>query len=271
MPVITTAAGVDIGYEEAGEGDAVLMIPATGVSHAIFLPGHQLQRFSSRYRVIAVDNRGTGASSRDGGDYGAAELADDAVAVLQALGVERAHVVGLSMGSAVAQHVALRHPEAVRSLVLYNTWAYTDEYLRRHLAGWTHMYATAEPRAYGEFTMAQILSREFVNGQPQMFDQIVEQAFAAADAASRDTCLRHIEINRGHDTREQLPGVEVPALVLTGESDRTVPAPYSIEAAQLLPNARYELLLGAGASHGIVIERADEVNALTLDFLATVD
>jgi len=109
--------GIDSNYVEAGSGDPLLMIMGFGGDHLAW--AFQVPVFSAKYRVITFDNRGAGQSSVPDVAYSTRMMADDAVGLLDVLGVERAHVRGASMGGLIAQEVALNHPRRVRSLQLF--------------------------------------------------------------------------------------------------------------------------------------------------------
>lgn len=271
MSAIELSSGITIGYEEQGEGDAVVLIPGTGVDHGIFVAGEQLATLAKRYRTIGMDHRGTGESSRDVSDYTIETMADDVIGLLDAVGVERSHVLGVSMGAAIAQHAAIRHPERVASLVLFSPWAHTDEYLRRLFGDiWHFIYSTAEPEFAGKATLWWLLSPEFINGQPGVVDQIARDVFAAPTSATRETLLQHVKANLGHDARDRLADIRCPALVVAGDGDRVIPPSYSEAVASRIPGARLEVLTGPGAGHALFLERAGEVNDLTVEFLTDI-
>lgn len=267
MPVVTASDGVDIAYEEAGSGDPVVLLAGTAVDHTVFRAGEQFNTFASAFRVIGMDYRGTGRSTRPTSGYTANDLAGDVVALLDALGLQRAALVGVSMGSLIAQRVAASNPSRVSGLALWNTWAHTDEYLRRQFEIWRYLYANADPVFVGQASLYWLLSREFLADQPQAVDQIAEDVFAGPDAASRQDSVRHIDVLLSHDNRERLAAIECPTLVVTGEHDRSIPPDYAPAVAERIADARLETLSGAGASHALFLERSSEVNEFTLAFL----
>src|SRR5436190_22870640 len=132
MPTIDRD-GVAIYHEERGErGDPLLLVMGLGVdAHGWEF---QVPALAARHRVILVDNRGVGRSGKPRGPYTTAMMAEDARAVLDGLGVARAHVVGLSMGGMIAQELALAHPDRVGALVLAATYARPDDATRRTAA-----------------------------------------------------------------------------------------------------------------------------------------
>ena len=122
MPTVALPTEVSLYYEERGAGEPVLVIAGTGGDHSLWDATADV--LAERYRVITFDNRGTGSSDqpRDPETYTMRVLADDAAALLDAIGIERAHVAGHSLGSTVAQELAINHPQKVASLQLHCTW-----------------------------------------------------------------------------------------------------------------------------------------------------
>ena len=123
MARIGIATGVELEHQVTGEGEPLLLIMGTGGSIPLWAP--VLPSLSERFQVIAFDNRGLGGSGpiEDGWDVTMPNIANDAAALMDALEIERAHVLGWSLGSATAQELAINHPDKVGSLTLYSTWA----------------------------------------------------------------------------------------------------------------------------------------------------
>ena len=131
MPKVALPTGVSLYYQEEGLGEPVLLISGTGADHSLW--SGTVEALSTRYRVITFDSRGTGSSDQpsDPKSYSVRVLAEDAAALLDALGVARAHIAGHSLGSTVAQEIAISHPQKVASLQLHCTWGRTDAWLDR--------------------------------------------------------------------------------------------------------------------------------------------
>jgi pimeloyl-ACP methyl ester carboxylesterase len=271
VATVNLPTGTTIGYADEGTGHPVVLLPGTAVDHTVFLPGEQIPTLAQQFRVIAVDPRGTGESTRPDADYGAADLAGDVIALLDALSVERAHIVGLSMGATLAARVAAEHPERVSGLVLYHPWSWTDEFLHRMFTIWRFLYAEADPVVFGQATLWWLLSRQFILAQPEVVDGIAADVFAGPNAPDRRDYVRHVDINLAHDLRAALPSIIAPTLVVTGEDDRVIPSAYSEEVADAIPGADYHLFTGPGSSHALFLERAAELNALTVKFLQSTD
>ena len=132
----------ELWFEQRGAGPDVLLL--AGLSDPVEAWTFQLEALADRYRVTAFDNRGAGRSPMPPDGFTVRGMADDAAGVLHALGIERAHVMGFSGGSATAQELILRHPDVVNSLVLISTWARRDVFLRTAMEAWTWL-ADAAP------------------------------------------------------------------------------------------------------------------------------
>ncbi|WP_427132297.1 alpha/beta fold hydrolase [Pseudarthrobacter sp. S9] len=267
MSTVSLANGISIGYEEQGDGYPVVLLPGSAVDHQIFTPGGQFSALSENFRVVALDWRGTGESDRPGNEYWAPDLADDVIGVLDALNIDKAHIVGMSQGATIAIRLAAEHPERVNRLVLYSPWDHSDNFLARQFRIWQHLYATADPLEYGKATLWWLLSPEFINGHPDMVDGIAEASFAGEAAASRHAQVRSAHINELHDARDQLPDIKALTLVIAGEDDRTIPVAYSRRTAEAIAGAKIEVLTGPGASHAHFLERGEEVTKHTVNFL----
>jgi 3-oxoadipate enol-lactonase len=143
------AGDLDIWTEQVGQGPDVLLIG--GLGDTVESWQFQLDGLADRYRLTAFDNRGAGRTAMPDGPVSAELMADDAAQVLRALEVPSAHIAGFSMGSAIAQELALRHPELVRSLVLMSTYARPDALFRSHLNFWRWLpEAAPSERAFFE-------------------------------------------------------------------------------------------------------------------------
>src|ERR687892_727380 len=189
------AGELDIWTEQVGEGPEVLLIG--GLGDTVESWQFQLDGLADRYRMTAFDNRGAGRTAMPEGPVSAESMADDAAALLRALDVHSTHVAGFSMGSAIAQELAIRHPELVRSLVLVSTYARPDALFRSQLNFWRWLADVApSERAFFEAFFTWVYTpRAHADGT---VDQIVEEALAfphqqpvEAFQAQVDVCLEH--------------------------------------------------------------------------------
>ncbi len=210
----------ELWVDRRGEGPEVLLIAGLGdPAEAWEL---QLDGLADRYRLTAFDNRGAGRSPLPDGPLSAATMADDAAALLRALEVPAAHVAGFSMGSAIAQELALRHPELVRSLVLVSTYARPDALFRSQLEFWRWLpEAAPSERAFFEAFFTWVYTpRAHADGT---VDQIVEEALAFPHQQSVEAFQAQVDVCLAHDTVDRLSQIAAPTLVLAGELDTILP------------------------------------------------
>ena len=264
MPQKACRTGVTLNYEISGEGDPLLLV--MGTSGAIPLWGEVISRLAEHYQVIAFDNRGLGGSERGEGAISVASMAEDASALLEALDVPRAHVMGWSLGSAVAQEMALAHPDQVASAVMYATWGRCDGFQRSVLAALRLPYVVRDMES--ALTVAGIAFSPQLLDHPDFEQMLVPMlpAFPQNDAQMQVT-VEQWDADLAHDTLDRLGSITAPTLVVVGEQDLLTPTWQSKAVADAIPGARYELVTGPGSSHGMHIERPADLIAIVTDFL----
>jgi 3-oxoadipate enol-lactonase len=255
--------GVELHYVEAGEGDPVLMIMGFGGDHLAW--AFQVPALSERYRVITFDNRGVGQSSVPDAPYSTRLMADDAVGLLDALAIERAHVIGVSMGGMIAQEVALGHPRRVRSLQLHGTYARPDGHIQALMEAWRTIRTKATPEEWLRTVALWLFSPRTYAERPDFIEMVIQTGLATPHPFSLTGFLRQGEAVRGHDTLDRLSGLTHPTLVSVAEDDVLVPPRFARELAAAVPGA--ELRVVEGAAHGYFWERANVFNTMCLEFL----
>ena len=259
------AGEVDLWVEQTGDGPDVLLIAGLGDPAEAWQ--HQLDGLTHRYRLTAFDNRGVGRTPLPDGPLSVETMADDAAALLRALDVPAAHVAGFSMGSAIAQELALRHPGLVRSLVLVGTYARPDALFRTQLHFW-HWLAEAAPseRAFLDAFFTWVYTpRAHADGT---VEQIVEEALAFPHQQSLEGFQAQVEACLAHDAVDRLPQIPAPTLVLGGELDTILPPRFGRSVAAEIPKARFELV--PGEAHQPFQEVPERFNALVDAFWTEV-
>ena len=263
MEQVTADDGVEIAYDVWGrrDGPPVLLIQGLGTDSR----GWALQRmaFGRHYRCFAPDNRGVGHTGPTPRPYSLEQMANDALAVLDAEGVTSAHVIGASMGGVIAQVIGVMHPERTRSLVLACTSCRHHPWRREVLQEWADAVEErgsaglneealrwlVGPRLRRRFGMwLNILARILVHADPDGFAGQVRAILDAPD-----------------DLRFELCNVRVPALVITGSQDALTPIGDAEELAEMIPYA--QLVELRGAAHGLMVESPNSFNDTVLDFL----
>jgi 3-oxoadipate enol-lactonase len=263
MPFVHATDGTRIHYEVTGKSGAtpVLMIQGLGASKNAW----NLQRIAmaTRFRIISFDNRGAGRSEKPTEPFTLEQMADDALAVLDAAGIETAHVVGASMGGVISQIVAVKYPHRVRSLTLVCTACRNHPWRQELLQSWAK---TAEEKGMievGKEAAQWVMS-------PRSFRRLVP-AFTwmgpLAALRPRHSFVSQIDaiLNTREDLVDQLSAITAPTMVIVGNQDILTPRGDSEEIAERIPNA--ELVVISGAAHGLMMEHSSTFNKILIEFL----
>jgi pimeloyl-ACP methyl ester carboxylesterase len=252
-----SANGVDLWVHQRGSGPDVLLIGGLGDPHDCWQG--QLDELEDRYRLTAYDNRGVGRTPMPAGGLSIRAMAEDAAAALRALGIERAHVAGFSMGGLIAQELALAHPQSVSSLVLLSTYGRNDARMRQMIRSWIWLAEVADdPGDFLRSFSAWLFSRNgHANGFVERWVQAgLEDPHAMSTA---DFCLA-AQACLEHDALDRLGAIDVPTLVVTGEEDLVTPPHIARELAGRIPGARPALL--PEYAHQSFMEFPERINAL---------
>jgi 3-oxoadipate enol-lactonase len=243
MPVLK-AGEIELGYERSGEGPPLLLI--MGMSGTLVHWGEPfLSRLREHFETIVYDHRGIGSSTKVAEPFTIAELADDAAALMSALDLDTAHVMGISMGGMVAQELALRHPERLRSLVLGCTYAggeggaHTGEETMRRLA--EAMTSGDRARAIRTAWEANVSARFADDPAWASFQEI-----GNANAVSVPVIMEQMRAIASHDTSQRLGDIAAPTLVVHGTEDEMLPVSNAYAIAERIPGARLEIFDGVG-------------------------
>jgi 3-oxoadipate enol-lactonase len=262
MPMIE-ANGRTLYYELHGEGEPLVCV--MGLAADTFAWTLQVPAFSARHRTLIFDNRDVGRSALAEGEYEVMDMAGDVFALADALGLAAFHLLGVSMGGAIAQEMALAAPERVRTLTLAATFAAGGAYARKLSEVWG--------------ARVHRLTRE------ERVDELMllcnsEEFFENADAVATlrglmlenphpqppEAFARQLAASSRHDTRDRLGSLSMPVHVIGAEHDILVPVWKSREIASLIPGARLTVI--EKAPHGVNVEQAEEFNRAVLDFIA---
>jgi pimeloyl-ACP methyl ester carboxylesterase len=255
--------GARIHYEIAGAGgETVVLLPGLGMATPAWQPVRD--RLAGSARVVVVDPRGAGESDKPDAAYTGEVVARDVVAVLDAAGAERAHLVGHSMGGMIAQETAIRHPSRVASLVLAATYAALDDWSRRVMEVRRTLIERLGLREQFRMSVLFVFSPrafrtmgDFIGG--------LEQRLAEHPPDER-AYLRQLDFCMQHDARTALGAIAAPTLVVSGGEDILTSALQGRELAELIPGAGYAEL--PEASHGLVWEDVAGFSDLVRDFIA---
>lgn len=262
MPV-ARVRGARLHHERSGRGEPLLWITGFTISAAVFDP--VLHLYEPSLTCVRYDNRGAGRSSAHLRPTTTAELAADAAGLMDALGLESAHVYGVSMGGMVAQELALRFPERVRALVLGGTGAGgpgTVLPAPRDYAGFGRDPLPGGARA--KWLGGALFSERYRREQPEQARALL--VALGAHRSSPQGMLGHWWASATHDAAARLHRVQAPTLVLHGELDALVPVGNAEHLARGIPDAELAVLPGAG--HAYLWEQPERAASLLLDWLA---
>jgi 3-oxoadipate enol-lactonase len=256
--------GLTINYEVQGAGEPLLLIPYIAADHACY--AFQLPAYAEHFSCIAVDLPGSGESDKPAGPYSTDGYADQVAAFLAAIGIERAHVAGMSLGAAVGIHLAARHPGRVRSLSLHSGWHASDDYLKI-VAGQWRTLASALPTV-ADVVIQGISPWSFT---PEMYVERPEFVATLADfvrgrpAQPVDAFVAQLDAVVAHDASAVLSAIDVPTLITFGARDLFS----STRFAEPLKSgiAQSELVVFDHLSHAGLHEDPETFNRATLDFL----
>jgi pimeloyl-ACP methyl ester carboxylesterase len=260
MPTVASN-GIRLHYEERGQGEPLILLMGLGA------PGSKWDEHAAAYekhfRCILVDNRGAGESDQPPGPYTTRMLAEDTAGLMQTLGLQQARVAGLSMGSAIAQELALAYPHLVRSLVLISSWSRCDAYTQAVFDHFKQARAALAPADFVQLLQLWIASPPYYAAhQAQMLS---DQAGAAEGYMPLPAFQAQCEACRSHDAYERLGAIRAPALLTVGDADIFTPLRLTREMHARLPAA--EMLVFEGLGHIHHWEDVARFNEQTTRFL----
>lgn len=273
MPRITTPDGVALHYEEAGEGTPILFIHEFGGNHASWEP--QMRHFSRRHRCITYAARGYPPSDvpADVNQYSQAIAVADAIAVLDALGIAKAHIVGLSMGGFATVHFGLRHPDRALSLTVagagYGCEKEHEEYFRGVSLEVADRFATDGARAFAPIYAEGASRVQFQDKDPRGWREFADRLAIHSDQGAALT-MRGVQARRPSfwDLEAELKAMDVPTLVIVGDEDDHCLQP-GIFLKKTIPACGLSVFPKTG--HTLNLEEPDAFNALVASFIAQVE
>jgi len=262
MPEIQTNT-VRLYYEAHGAGAPLVLIPGFGTGLWIWFK--QVPVFAERFRTIIFDPRGVARSEQRDEPVTIRTIADDVAALLDELGIARAHILGASFGGFVAQEFALAYPDETLSLVLCCTSFGGPRHVPPSIETLQALASTkglnTEERVRDNLLLA--FSKQFVDEHPEEIEQVTK--LRAANFVPEHVYLHQLQAAMAFNTENRIANIKAPTLVLAGDADTIVPPQNSRNLAALIPNARLQII--EGGSHTFFIEQAEAFNRAVLDFI----
>jgi aminoacrylate hydrolase len=260
MPLVSIGDG-EIYYESHGSGAPLLLVAGLGGTGNYWLP--QISEFSQYFRVIIHDHRGTGQSTRSKIQYSVDQMTRDLLKLMDAIGIDHAHLLGHSTGGAIGQTIAIEHPHRLTSLVLYATWTKSDAFMRRVFDVRKVLLSSAGAAAYVKATPLFLCPDWWINENSaavEAADQKVLESFPSVDIA-----LSRCDAVINFDRVSQLGQIRTPTHIVCAKDDFLTPSYFSEELARRIPNANLHLLERGG--HACSQTVPQEFNKLVLRLL----
>jgi pimeloyl-ACP methyl ester carboxylesterase len=257
--------GINVEYKVEGQGEPLIMISGAGADKSAWR--YQIKEFRKCYRTITFDSRGAGKSDKPAGPYTIKMMADDTIGLMDFLGIEKAHVLGVSMGGMIAQELAIDYPGRVNKLVLgctfarkYETSGWSKEFDDAIMAYVRSSQDKASKRRLAYVMMDLQINKWYNRILLLPLIKIALRFMPAAPGADAQFAAVGT-----HDTADRLGMIRAPTLVITGSDDRLINPTSSELIASLVPGAKLVKVLGGG--HGFMMEASDEFNKEVLSFL----
>ena len=262
MPRIR-ANGLAINYDLQGAGEPLVLLPYLAADHACY--AFQIAEYAKHFTCISLDLRGTGESDKPDAAYTTETLADDVAAFMQAMGIGKARIAGLSLGAAVGLWLAVKYPERVQSLSLHSGWAKSDAFQRTVVESWQLL---AKAVGVPEMIIRGIFPWCFT---PELYAARLEYIESLAGfvrsrpVQSVDDFIRQSNAVIAHDVEAQLGRIEAPTLITLGRHDQLTSSRFADRLKGGIRNS--EVLIFEGCAHAPLYEHVEAFNEKTLQFL----
>jgi pimeloyl-ACP methyl ester carboxylesterase len=254
---------IELYYEIKGQGEPIIFIVGFAADHHVW--DGIFDQYATSYQAIAIDNRGAGASSCPDAPYSVEMMADDVIALCDALGLKGCHFIGNSMGSAICQKLAYRYPQRCKSLVLSNAFRKIDIKFALFAKGRLELFQYSVPlQTSAKLTLGWVFSSGFLE-QAGMVDFLIEGAQRAKNPITETGCRNQLAAVLKFDSSRWIHHIKVPTLVIGSDKDMIVDEAEMQAIAKLIPQAEYYCFKGVG--HVPHLEKPQEFNQLVQAFI----
>ena len=263
MPKVK-ANDITINYDQQGNGDPLILIPYLAADHACY--AFQVADYAKHFTCISLDLRGTGETDKPEGAYSTEVLADDVAAFMGAVGIEKAHISGLSLGAATGMWLAAKYPDKVKSLSLHSAWTKTDAFLRVVVEGWqvTAKALGSVPEMVIKSIFPWCLTPELYAEKPD-YIQSLSDFVRSRPAQPLAAFLQQSNAVIAHDVEAQLDRITAPTQITFGQRDLLTSTRFADAIKSHIRES--ELLIFEGCMHAPIYEQVEEFNQKTLEFL----
>jgi pimeloyl-ACP methyl ester carboxylesterase len=262
MPTII-ANGLKLHYEEQGRGEHLILLMGLGADGAAWKD--HVKAYAPHFHCIMVDNRGAGQSDKPEGPYSSKMMAEDTLGLMDALNIQKAHISGISMGSVIAQELALKDPDRVTSLTLNCPWSRVDAYAKRIFETLSASVSLLDQASFTRLLQLIIFTPQY---HANRMDDLLAREQAGKDApypmpihafkAQCDACINH-------NTTGLLHRIKAPTLITVGDQDIFTPLHFSKSIHAEIKQAKLDVFAGSGHTHHW--DNLDYFNTTTLNFM----
>ena len=262
MPIVKLK-NLNIHYQERGSGrDHLLLLMGLGAPGDLW--EKHVQCLEQKFHCIIVDNRGAGKSDAPKGNYTTKMMADETIELLDFLHIEKIKVAGISMGSAIAQELAIHNPNRVKSLLLISSWSRSTPFLKELVTHFAEVRRQVSPVLFTKLLQLWIYGPLFFKTSRDVLLEARHEA-QVNPGMKQDAYESQCHACITHDTFARLPQIKAPCLLTVGSEDIFTPPSASLEMLEQLPNAKLELFEDSGHCHHW--EDLERFNAIALEFL----
>ena len=263
MPTVR-ANGIDVYYEQQGSGEPLVLIPYLAADQACY--AFQVADYAKHFTCISVDLRGAGQSDKPDSHYSTELFADDVAAFMQAIGVESAHVSGVSLGAAVGMQLAAKHPEKVRTLGLHSAWPKSDPFLVAVVETWRTMARSLDnvPEVIIQGIFPWCFTPELYAAKPD-YIKALSDFVHSRPVQPVDAFMRESQAVIEHDALGALGSISAPTQITFGRYDMVTSTRFANALRTGIKNS--ELHVFEDCSHAAIYENVQAFNEVTLAFL----
>jgi len=251
-------------YEQQGSGEPLILIPYLAADNACY--AFQVADYARHFTCISVDPRGAGETDKPEGVYSTELFAEDISGLMQALGIERAHIAGLSLGAAIGMWLAVKQPQKVKSLSIHSGWARTDVFIEAIIESWRIMLKATG--SVTEMIIAGIFpwcfTPELYASKPD-YIQSLAGFVRSRPPQPADAFLRQADAVLAHDLESQLGQIKAPTQITFGRHDLVTSTRFAAALTENVPDS--EFIIFEDCSHAPIYENVADFNQKTLDFL----
>ncbi len=251
-------------YEQQGSGEPIILIPYLAADNACY--AFQVAEYARHFTCISVDPRGAGETDKPAGTYTTELFADDVAGFMSAIGVEKAHISGLSLGAAVGMWLAAKYPAKVKTLSLHSGWTKTDPFLKTAVEGWQIMAQAlgSVPEMVIKGIFPWCFTPELYAAKPD-YIQALADFVRGRPVQPVDAFMRESGAVIAHDAEAQLGNIQAPTQITFGKYDMVTSTRFAEPMTTHIKHS--ELVIFEGCSHAPIYEKVDEFNQRTLAFL----